>query len=68
MWNRNGLLVDACLTRADGPAERIVALHMIEPLAMNASFSIQPVKPTRAIRDSAAVNLSSGPKRRETNP
>lgn len=33
MENRNGLLVDACLTRADGHAERIAALHMIEPLA-----------------------------------
>ena len=31
--NRNGLLVDACLTRADGHAERIAALHMIEPRA-----------------------------------
>jgi transposase len=33
MENRNGLLVDACLTRADGHAERIAALHMIEPRA-----------------------------------
>jgi transposase len=31
MENRNGLIVDACLTRADGHAERIAALHMIEP-------------------------------------
>jgi hypothetical protein len=30
MENRNGLLVDACLTRANGHAERIAALHMIE--------------------------------------
>jgi hypothetical protein len=29
--NRNGLLVDACLTRANGHPERIAALHMIEP-------------------------------------
>ena len=28
---RNGLIVDACLTQADGHAERIAALHMIEP-------------------------------------
>src|SRR3978361_1872821 len=28
MENRNGLVVDACLTRADGQAERIAALHM----------------------------------------
>ena len=33
MENRNGLVVDACLTRADGHAERIAALHMIEPHA-----------------------------------
>ena len=30
MENRNGLVVDACLTRADGHAERVAALHMIE--------------------------------------
>lgn len=33
MENRHGLLVDACLTFADGHAERVAALHMIEPLA-----------------------------------
>jgi transposase len=33
MENRHGLLVDACLTHADGQAERVAALHMIEPLA-----------------------------------
>ena len=33
MENRNGLVVDACLTEADGHAERIAALHMIEPRA-----------------------------------
>lgn len=33
MENRNGLLVDACLTLADGHAERVAALHMIEPCA-----------------------------------
>jgi hypothetical protein len=31
--NRDGLFVDACLTQADGHAERIAALHMIEPRA-----------------------------------
>jgi transposase len=31
MENRHGLLVDACLTEAGGHAERIAALHMIEP-------------------------------------
>jgi len=30
MENRSGLLVDACLTPADGHAERVAALHMIE--------------------------------------
>ncbi len=33
MENRQGLFVDACLTPADGHAERIAALHMIEPWA-----------------------------------
>jgi transposase len=31
MENRNGLVVDACLTEANGHAERIAALHLIEP-------------------------------------
>jgi hypothetical protein len=33
MENRNGLIVEACLTEANGHAERIAALHMIEPRA-----------------------------------
>ena len=33
MENRSGLIVHACLTRADGHAERIAALAMIEPRA-----------------------------------
>ena len=33
MENRSGLLVDACLTEADGHAERVAALAMIEPYA-----------------------------------
>ena len=33
MENRNGLVVDACLSQADGHAERIAALAMIEPRA-----------------------------------
>ena len=33
MENRSGLLVDACLSAADGHAERVAALHMIEPRA-----------------------------------
>lgn len=32
MENRPGLLVDACL-RGNGHAERVAALHMIEPRA-----------------------------------
>lgn len=33
MENRHGLLVNACLTLADGHAERVAALHMVEPCA-----------------------------------
>src|SRR3984885_2425923 len=33
MENRNSLVVDTCLTPADGHAERVAALHMIEPRA-----------------------------------
>lgn len=33
MENRHGLLVDACLTLADGKSERVAALAMIEPHA-----------------------------------
>jgi transposase len=33
MENRNGLVVDACLTEANGHAERIAALYLIEPRA-----------------------------------
>ena len=33
MENRSGLLVDVCLTPADGHGERVAALHMIEPCA-----------------------------------
>ena len=33
MENRSGLLVNACLTPADGHGERIAALAMIEPYA-----------------------------------
>jgi transposase len=33
MENRSGLLVGACLTRADGHAERVAALALIEPYA-----------------------------------
>lgn len=33
MENRQGPLVDACLTLADGHAERVAGLHLIEPRA-----------------------------------
>jgi IS5 family transposase len=33
MENRNGVVVDTCLTEANGHAEQIAALHMIEPRA-----------------------------------
>ncbi len=33
MENRHGLVVDGCLTQATGHAERVAALHMIEPRA-----------------------------------
>ena len=33
MENHSGLIVDACLTRADGHGERVAALAMIEPRA-----------------------------------
>ena len=33
MENGNGLIVEACLTQADGHGERTAALHMIEPRA-----------------------------------
>ncbi len=33
MENRHGLVVDACLTLAHGHAERVAALHMVEPRA-----------------------------------
>jgi hypothetical protein len=33
MENLAALFVDACLTKADGHAERVAALHMIEPRA-----------------------------------
>lgn len=31
--NRNGLIVDALATRASGHAERLAALHLVEPYA-----------------------------------
>ena len=53
MENRSGLMVDACLTRADGHAERVAGLHMIEPHA----------KPLREIVGMTAIadHLSSAP-------
>ena len=41
MENRNGLVVDACLTEANGHAERIAALHMIEPRSEEHTSELQ---------------------------
>jgi transposase len=47
MENRNGLVVDACLTEANGHAERIAALHRIEPRADRPRHSRSaPTRPT----------------------
>lgn len=47
MENRHGLLVDACLTQADRHAERVAALHMIEPYADRpAAITLDPTKAT----------------------
>ena len=47
MENRSGLIVDACLTPADGHAERIAALAMIEPRADRPrAISLGPTRPT----------------------
>lgn len=47
MENRHGLLVDACLTPADGHAERVAALHMIEPAPTGPKRSRSaPTRPT----------------------
>ena len=48
MENRHGLLVDACLTPADGHAERVAALAMIEPRAdrPRARTRSVPTRPT----------------------
>ena len=40
MENRKGLVVEACLTKADGHAERNAALAMIEPRASTVATSI----------------------------
>ena len=48
MENRNALFVDACLTPADGHAERVAALHMIEPRADRATAD-HARAPTRAM-------------------
>jgi hypothetical protein len=44
MENRHGLLVDACLTLADGHAERVAALHMIEPRAYDAEDFVNELR------------------------
>jgi hypothetical protein len=47
MENRNGLVVEACLTEANGHAERIAALPRIEPAPTGRNLSgSAPTKPT----------------------
>ncbi len=50
MGNRNGLAVDACLTPADGHAERIAALHIIEPRAERLGFAEFELRQLAALR------------------
>ena len=46
MENRHALFVGACLTPADGHAERVAALHMIEPRADRSRASLSaPTRP-----------------------
>ena len=47
MENRSGLIVDACLTLADGQGERVATLALIEPRADRPGTS--PSAPTKAM-------------------
>src|SRR3954449_11599263 len=67
MKNRNGLIVDACVTQADGHAERIAALAMIEPWADRPSrIGPPPFEWRGAIRISCCLThgdrLHAGPR------
>src|SRR4051812_23162635 len=48
MENRSGLLVDACVTPADGHAERVAALAMMEPRIARSSGSCSCSMPATA--------------------
>src|SRR5271155_2698291 len=61
MENRHGLLVDACLTPADGHAERVAALAMIEPRADRPRSAGSRRWPGRRRRSSAVAAASGGP-------
>jgi hypothetical protein len=57
MENRNGLIVDACLTEANGHADRIAALHMIEPRADRPRpITLGADKARRGFRQRAALD------------
>jgi len=53
MENRSGLIVDACLTKVCGHAERIAALAMIEPRPTDRARS--PLAPTAAMTPSTSL-------------
>ena len=59
MENRHGLLIDACLTLADGHAERVAALHMIEPRADPRPSRSSPSGPTVEIPPQVTRSLSA---------
>ena len=59
MENRHGLLIDACLTLADGHAERVAALHMIEPRADPRPSRSSPSGPTVEIPPRVTRSLSA---------
>jgi hypothetical protein len=56
--NRSGLMLGACLTRADGQAERVAALALIEP------FADRP----RSIKRRLARTRTSSPANDHTDP
>ena len=62
MENRNGLIVGAVATRASGHAERLAALHLIEPHA-------DRPRPSRSAATRASIRATSSPNfARSTSP
>jgi hypothetical protein len=57
MENRNGLIVDACLTPADGHAERVAALHMSADKAYDAEDFVNELRSMK-VTPHVAQNLS----------